>query len=206
MPTGRDDFELLQKAGMPPQHVAAWAAIESYASVGGSRGPAEPRHYAATAVQGALNELTAAADAEVDRLRGILSGDATLLHTSYSEGSPLEMAIRHPLILAQVAAIRGVLDSCDAENYVECIYSDADGQQYVVTFQRKFGKTPHELRRIAEQERDASVTAKERSSMLLEDALALLQRCRPTTAADVVLDINKLLAASDFADNGSVGT
>ncbi len=109
--------------------------------------------------------VTARPRKEVERLQGILSGDATLLHMSYSEGNPLQVALRHPLVLAQVAAVRGVLDSCNAENYVEVIFNDPDHdppQQYVVTYQRASGKTPHELRRLAEQERDVAREQAER--------------------------------------------
>ena len=41
----------------------------------------------------------------------------------------------------------------DAPNYVEISLSsvDADGEKYTVTVQKSSGKTPHELRQIAEQ-------------------------------------------------------
>ncbi len=89
------------KSDLPPEHVAAWAAIESYASVGGAKGPAEPRNYAATAVQGALDDMTARLRAELAEARDGLDRYRTMMrqdeHVDAARADGLD-ALRRALV------------------------------------------------------------------------------------------------------------
>jgi hypothetical protein len=74
------------------------------------------------------------------------------------------------LLLTWCAAVRAMLDDCQAENYAEIdieaprsgsvLMDIRDGQNltdlYTLTLQRRRGKTPHQLRWDAERDRDAA--------------------------------------------------
>ena len=47
----------------------------------------------------------------------------------------------------------------EAKNYIEVTFNSVTHGQIVVTAQRLLGKTPHQLRKVAEAERDAAIRA-----------------------------------------------
>ena len=107
-------------------------------------------------------EVTAEADAEIERLHGIMAGDASLVRMNYAAGSALNMALSHPMVLAMANAFGNTLRSCNAENYIETRFVDRAEDpplEILVTIQRVVGQTPHQLRRQAEAERDEARAA-----------------------------------------------
>lgn len=57
--------------------------------------------------------------------------------------------------LAEATALAAIFDETAAENYVEILLEDhRSNRLFLMTIQLKSGKTPHELRREAEAERD----------------------------------------------------
>jgi hypothetical protein len=97
-------------------------------------------------------------------------GSTTMLRGMEVRDGTIEMDIEpaRELLLTWCASVRVMLDDCQAENYAEIdieaprsgsVSMDIrDGQKltdsYTLTLQRRSGKTPHQLRRDAERERD----------------------------------------------------
>lgn len=142
--------------------------------------------------------VTAEADAEVERLLGILAGDASLVRMGYTAGSPLDMTLSHPIVLAFANAFGESLRSCDAENYIETRFVDKSEDpplEILVTIQRVAGKTPHQLRREAEAERDDWKHKAERRYVTIEHLTKLVdlgaQRFREATARAKVAEIGQ---------------
>lgn len=97
--------------------------------------------------------------AEVERLEkrvtNLLSGTVE----SFEDGT-LTILPHREMTTRIASALAGILDECEAPNYVQMILSRAGEpgeprKRYVVTVQRPEGKTPHQLREDAEKERDA---------------------------------------------------
>lgn len=97
--------------------------------------------------------------AEVERLEkrvtNLLSGTVE----SFEDGT-LTILPHREMTTRMASALAGILDECEAPNYVQMILSRAGEpgeprKRYVVTVQRPEGKTPHQLREDAEKERDA---------------------------------------------------
>ena len=97
--------------------------------------------------------------AEVERLEkrvtNLLSGTVE----SFEDGM-LTILPHREMTTRMASALAGLLDECEAPNYVQMILSRAGEpgeprKRYVVTVQRPEGKTPHQLREDAEKERDA---------------------------------------------------
>lgn len=95
----------------------------------------------------------------------------TMLRNMEVRDGVIEMSIgpARELLLTWCAVVRAVLDDCQAENYAEIdievpqssgsVSMDIQDSQnltdsYMLTLQRRSGKTPHQLRREAELERE----------------------------------------------------
>lgn len=84
--------------------------------------------------------------AEIKRLEGLLSGDATLVQASVEDG--LSLGIKHPLVALMADSLAKTIGD---NNYVEMSMKHRDtGIEYRVQLQRQDRPTPHELRRQAE--------------------------------------------------------
>lgn len=91
---------------------------------------------------------------EIQRLRGVLSGDATFLRAVADEGA-LDIGLKHPIVNAMAAALAEMVGDA---NYVEMRMKHRQtGEEYTVHVQRISKPTPHELRRQAEKERDEAL-------------------------------------------------
>lgn len=79
------------------------------------------------------------------------------------------------LAAAMLEVVEGTLDGTPgAVNYIEQkLYSRATGKQYVMTFQREDGKTPHELRQTADDDAAhlRNVIAKTRAALATYEAV-----------------------------------
>jgi hypothetical protein len=79
-----------------------------------------------------------------------LESDFELLRLTIESGH-MSLEARHPFLLILASECRVFLK--DAPNYMECRLRDDKGE-LVLTIRKLEGKTPHELRREAEVERD----------------------------------------------------
>lgn len=120
-----------------------------------------------------LNEHAAMA-AELERLveekAAAFVDRTTMLRGMEVRDGIIEMSIEpaRELLLTWCASVRAVLDDCQAENYAEAdievprpgsVSMDIQDSRnltdsYTLTLQRRAGRTPHELRREAERDRD----------------------------------------------------
>ncbi len=72
----------------------------------------------------------------------------------------LQVSMALETAAALVSAAKTFLTAVGAENYVEQHVHDREtGERYTLTIQRPGAKTPHELRRQAEQDRDMAIAA-----------------------------------------------
>jgi hypothetical protein len=92
-------------------------------------------------------------------LKKALVGDLTIVSMHMVDGK-LDTAFKTKIqmILAEWAFAM-LNDFPDAENYIEIIFMDRDKPEFAGTIriQKHSGKSPHELRLIAEAERDALI-------------------------------------------------
>lgn len=88
---------------------------------------------------------------EIERLNGLLSGDASLVSAIPGDHG-LDMGIKHPLVALMADSLAKMVDG---NNYVEMSMSHQQtGDSYTISCQRQSRPTPHELRKRAEEERD----------------------------------------------------
>lgn len=98
-----------------------------------------------------LKENNARLLKDLDDLR---KGDATLLDIAVRNGAmTIEVCSEVARVLAQ--QFYTLLTEKGGENYLEMHLNSKEGKTIVVTVRWEQGKTPHQLRQIAEQERDA---------------------------------------------------
>lgn len=143
------------------------------------------------------DEPLAVLEREVERLMGIIQGDPEIIGIHYEPGTPLEVKFRHPTAQVIVMALRDMLDGAGAPNYVEAQLHDTakePSETYVVTLQRKHGKTPHQLRAEAEAERDS---IRQTTGVAL-DAIAKACGCeRWDYPGQVVRDVEAVVSARE---------
>lgn len=89
-------------------------------------------------------------EAEIVRLREVVER----LTTESVDKAPMQFVeggieIEHWAVRLLVGSFRRSIG--DAENYVEITAFDTDGNKFVATVMRSTGKTPHQLRREAEE-------------------------------------------------------
>lgn len=94
-----------------------------------------------------------------DRARHVRErvAEARILGWSMEPGGGMDLRVTMALDVAAhlVTAARTFLDATSAENYVEQHVHDREtGDRYTLTIQRPGKRTPHEMRRLAESERD----------------------------------------------------
>lgn len=113
-----------------------------------------------TAICQALQSLTAERDelrAERDRAMEALGDDVaarTMIEDLRMQGGGLEMQFSGGASGLLAQAFVDALDAYAAANYLEVSFDSAKHGRIVVTTQKVAGKTPHQLRKEAEQERD----------------------------------------------------
>lgn len=145
-------------------------AIAEHVAVGDPRSMHIPNGSVATLI-GMLREAqTELARLIEEKAEGFVNA-TTMLHGMEVRDGIIEMSIEpaRELLLTWCAAVRAVLDDCQAENYAELgievlqpsgsVSMDIQDSQnltdsYTLTLQRRRGKTPHQLRREAELERE----------------------------------------------------
>lgn len=90
--------------------------------------------------------MSIAAD-EIDRLRGVLSGDASLVGV-HLEKHGIDIGVQHPLVHVMADALANMLGE---HNYCEMqMKSQKTGDEYLMHLQRLARPTPSELKRRAE--------------------------------------------------------
>ena len=90
---------------------------------------------------------------EVERLRKALSGEVMLKSLELRDGH-LDLAVTHPAVMAIASELASFFKAAGGQNYVEVRMHHPDTGDLVLSVQRVLGKTPHELRKEAEVERD----------------------------------------------------
>jgi hypothetical protein len=91
----------------------------------------------------------AAAIAIIEKKLGV-GQEAEIVRLNYEQGGTLDMSLRHPVVFAMTKSMVEFFDDNKGDNYVETTVTAPERGQFVMTVQRKAGKTPHEFRRAAE--------------------------------------------------------
>ena len=94
----------------------------------------------------------AALQARVQELEAVLAGDLELTKLHYEPGKPLELQAKHPLIAVMAASMAQMCDDMKAENYVEVQFNHHEKGHFILTVQKMFHPTPHQLRQKAESQ------------------------------------------------------
>ncbi len=106
--------------------------------------------------------------------------EATLQSLHYDEGGNFDVSIRHPVVFAMTQGLVQFFDDHKGENYVETTVTSPGRGQFVMTVQRKRGRTPHEFRMALENRGREVLAHLENSSvsdtMKVELALAILKK------------------------------
>lgn len=76
-------------------------------------------------------------------------------------------------------------DTAPAKNYVEMVFNPSRGPSVVVTVRRCYGKTPADLQREAEAQRDAARAERDAAEAQTESYAATLRICTATLECDV---------------------
>ena len=100
----------------------------------------------------AAKEQVAALQARVQELEAVLAGDLELTKLHYEPGKPLELQAKHPLIAVMAASMAQMCDDMKAENYVEVQFNHHEKGHFILTVQKMFHPTPHQLRQKAESQ------------------------------------------------------
>ncbi|MBA5872010.1 MAG: hypothetical protein GDA68_18735 [Nitrospira sp. CR2.1] len=81
-----------------------------------------------------------------------MAGDLELTKLHYEPGQPLEFQAKHPLIAIMAASMAQMCDDLKAENYVEVQFNHHEKGHFILTVQKMFHPTPHQLRQKAESQ------------------------------------------------------
>lgn len=87
-----------------------------------------------------------------DEFEELLVSEPVVLRSMNFENGVLDIQVSHNIVKAIAIAMMNVLDEKDTPNYIEMTANHPNGSQVVLTLQRKSGKTPHELRKAAEDQ------------------------------------------------------
>ncbi|MFI1194064.1 hypothetical protein ACH4T9_12515 [Micromonospora sp. NPDC020750] len=119
-----------------------------------------------------------------------------------------EFRLRPGIDLARnlTQAARAVLDGHGANNYVEMRFADDSGEEYIATFQRRDGRTPDELRRQAETDRDTFREVARRNKRhvaVLTELVERVEQFATELPEDSANRLRGLLSAPTTAERGS---
>lgn len=104
-------------------------------------------------------------------LKKALVGDLTIVSMHMEDGKlSASFKTKIQMILAEWAFAM-LNDFPDAENYIEIIFMDQNKPEFAGTIriQKYSGKSPHQLRMIAEAERDDAIAARDKAIAEKED-------------------------------------
>lgn len=108
----------------------------------------------------------------VVRLEKIVAGEALVTSIHYEPGQPLDLMLSHPMVASIAASMADLLDQSKADNYLECGMSTVSGARFTMTIQRAAKKTPHQLRREAEEQlTEARARIKELDGLALHNKI-----------------------------------
>lgn len=92
-----------------------------------------------------------------------IQGELSIESLTMKNGK-LDISLRSRLVSILAQGFFDMLQEVDAENYVECsFWHEPSKQALAVTAKRYKGKSPHELRMIAEAERDKAIAERDKA-------------------------------------------
>lgn len=114
---------------------------------------------------------------EIERLTGVITGDAGIKQLVVDEKG-LRLAASHPMMHALACEMASFFKSAGGINYVELSMCHQEEGPFVLTLQRREGKTPNDLKAEAEKERDAAREA-------IRGAVRWLEKARCPNCGDL---------------------
>ena len=98
-----------------------------------------------------------------DNLNLSMQGELSIESLVMKDGK-LDITLRSRLVSILAQGFFDMLQELDAENYVECsFWHEPSKQAFALTAKRYKGKSPHQLRMIAEAERDEAIAARDKA-------------------------------------------